>query len=100
MKHDSTIQLCRRRAEAQLALADFIDSRCEPFECVCAHESDGKGAPSLHVYELDKAVELFGPDGWEPCDYNPSNAVQKLVDGIMVSAERTHSSYVVPPTVP
>lgn len=29
----------------------------------------------------------FGPEGWEPCDYSPIH-IQKLVDGVLVSAER------------
>jgi len=51
---------CLRRAEVMTRLAEFIDARCQRFDCLCPHD-DG----SLHVYDEADAKAEFGALGWQ-----------------------------------
>ena len=84
--HTNTIEICRRRAAAQLHMAEFIASRCASFDFVCPHDIMFNGLPSLHVYDGAEANFQFAADGWEPSDYDPDRSVQKIVQGVLVSA--------------
>ncbi len=86
MQHAYSIKTCQQRAAAHLHMAGFIASRCAAFDLVCPHGIVTNALPSLHVYDGAEAMFQFGTDGWEPCDYAPANAVQKIVEGVIVSA--------------
>lgn len=96
-----TASQCRLNAEAWLRMAEFVQDRCETFECLCCHSGS-----EIHVYDQEEARRLFGSLGWawlHCAGYSTCNedVFGKKVDGIMVSYwQRQAPQHAFPPSLP
>jgi len=87
MKHEKEIRKCKVRAEASMAQAEFVASKCQGIEMICVHSPyEGKTGgvmACIHLYDEREAKAAFGDDGWVKEPKSPR--MIKNVDGFQIS---------------